>query len=256
VLLLAMAGCRLGVDYGDSSFGGDVGGDSPDAADATSSPYAAAVLADGPVLYLPFDEDDGPVALDASGGGRDGTLAGGAERSTEVAFDDAGRAMWFDGDDDRVTVPDDEAVRLNGDFSIEMWHRVDGDQAGDYPGLLKKGSAVMTGYMIYFKSFQTPLATMKRSGIDQIEAADRPLDGAYHHLVFTYRAEDTTLCWYVDGELVFTRDDLAFATNVDESVLTIGAADNPGRQLIDELALYPAALSAARVAAHHALAIE
>ena len=124
------------------------------------------------------------------------SLSGGAERSEAVAFADAGRAMWFDGEDGtQVTVPDDEAIRLNGDFTIEMWHRADGEQPGDYPGLLKKGSAVMTGYIIYFKSFQTPLATMKRDGIDQIEAAGRPLDGRYRHLVFTYRAADTTTSW-------------------------------------------------------------
>jgi hypothetical protein len=39
------------------------------------SPYANAVLSDGPLLYLPLNETSGSTAADISGNGRDGSYA-------------------------------------------------------------------------------------------------------------------------------------------------------------------------------------
>ena len=50
-------------------------------------------------------------------GGNDGTL-GGATRANSGRF---GRALSFDGEDDIVTVPDDDALRLSGAMTLEAW---------------------------------------------------------------------------------------------------------------------------------------
>jgi hypothetical protein len=262
IAALGLAGCKLGLDYGDSftpceGAACDAGSadDAAPEADAdeapTESAYATAVLADQPVLFLRFDEASGAVALDASGNQRDGVLSGGAVRQGGAFAGSAG-SLFFDGVDDLVTVPDDEALRLDGDFSIELWVRLDASVTGTYPGLLTKGNATTKAYLLFYPAMGRILA-LKRANLTAADFGDgTPLTAAsYSHMVVTYDATATQVRWYKDGLLVHIVDDVLYPTNDDASDLRIGRGDEPGRDSIDEVALYPTALSPDRVLAHY-----
>ena len=69
------------------------------------------------VGHWPFDEGTGTVAGDVSGYGNNGTLMNGPV----WVPGHLGTALSFDGDDDFVLVPDDDALDLAGDFTISLW---------------------------------------------------------------------------------------------------------------------------------------
>ena len=274
----ALAGCQFQADHGGTSYlcgegarcpdgqscqdgvcrppsvgdGGAADGAPDEPPDAGTAGYQAAVLADGPILYLRFEETGQLVAADSSGQARHGEYRGGVSREPAGVV---GAAARFDGVDGRVAVAHDEALNLEGDFSIELWARLD-QAVNTYPGLLRKGDAEAgTGYLVYYRSGQAHEPTFKRANLDGRMTEGAPVvPDRYQHYVVTYTAAETTLRWYVDGELDAAYADLTFPPNLDASELTIGRGDEYGSHLIDELALYDSALPAARIAAHHTAA--
>jgi hypothetical protein len=70
----------------------------------------------------------------------------------------------------------------------------------------------------------------------------------YRHYVVTY--DGTNVRWYIDGQLNTTRA-VTFQTNAGTDAFVVGRGDQPGKDVIDEVALYNKALSAAAVASHH-----
>src|SRR5689334_20612937 len=73
---------------------------------AATDPYAEAVLADQPAVYLRLDEAAGPFALDSSGHGEDGTYQSGVAYGTSGAvLTDPGHTAitWTGGGNGPVT---------------------------------------------------------------------------------------------------------------------------------------------------------
>jgi hypothetical protein len=276
LVVTTLAGCGLEVDYGGTQFqceqacpegqecvagvcrSGPIDAGSSDApADGmTVEPgsYAEAVLTDEPILYLRFEEGDGDTAIDWSGAGRDGTY------ETGTTFDSAGAfagssAVHVDGVSGRVTVPDDEALRLNGDWTIELWIKLD-EVVNEFPGVVHKGNAdeAGSGYIMYYTDGAL-LPTLKRAGNDGIAPNGEPLSTVgYRHFVLTYDQSEFTAVWYVDGGEVNMRTDETWGENVNMTQLSFGRGDDFGKHWIDEVAMYDRALTADRVAAHFAAA--
>ena len=235
--------CRAGTDATDAAAG------TPDAAGAS---YAAEVLADDPVLYLRLDETDGFVATDSSGFERDGTYQVG---TTHDADGKIGGAVHCDGVSGRVTVPDDEAMRLNGDWTIELWVKLD-DDVNDFPGVVAKGGADEsdTGFIVYYIG-DSRVLTLKRAGHDGIATMNEPLSTAgFRHYALVYDQSEAQATWYVDGieTDVFEGED--WPDNANSTQLSFGRGDEYGKQWLDEIALYEQPLTAERVAAHFAAA--
>lgn len=72
---------------------------------------------DGLVAYWPFDEGAGKTASDATGNGHNGEFEG-APKWVAGKF---GTALEFDGDDDHVVVPDDDALDLTDNVTLMAW---------------------------------------------------------------------------------------------------------------------------------------
>jgi hypothetical protein len=212
--------------------------------------YRETVLADQPLVYLRLD-DGGGVASDSSGNERHGSYAGGVTPVASGALTEMNGAALFDGVDGEVVVPDDAGLRLDGDFTIEVWVRL-ATLVHTYPGILFKGDAEPsgTGYIIYYPT-AFPEVVFKRAGVDL-----RGTEGAlttpddFRHYVLTYDREAMTLRWYVDGALNIAYIAIDYAPNLDATDLHIGRGDEYGNQTLDEFAVYDAALSEARIAAH------
>lgn len=221
----------------------------PSGAGAAVASYVTEVQADAPSAWWRLGEAPGStVAKDASGHGRQGTYSGGVTLGTGGAIAaDPDTAAAFDGASGAVTVPDASPLRLNGAFTVELWARSPG-YVGTAPGLLAKGSgARRDGYVLQQTAAGALVFT--RNGTtartpDGVLVADR-----YRHLALTY--DGSAVRWYVDGALASTTA-RSYPTSSGTAALLLGQGSRPGASSLDEVATYPRALSAARLAAHAA----
>jgi len=211
---------------------------------AYAASYADTVLADAPALYLRLGDGAGLVATDASGNGRDGAYLNGvllAQPGALSGNNDA--AAFFDGVDDAVTVPDSAGLDLADVVTIEAWVRCTAAGA--------TGTIVDKGANAYLFRVAAGVPAFSKSGVATIVSATVNLDDlGWHHVVITKNAATNVL--YVDG--VDRSGAVTNATLADTtSVLAVGRradATSPLRATIDEVAVYPTALAAARVLAH------
>jgi len=207
-------------------------------------------LADNPLAYWRLDEASGTNAADSSGNGRNGAYANGVTLGSAGALvGDSDTGATFDGSDDNVTVPDDPTMRLNGSWSIEFWAKQI-SYMHTYPGILGKGAnpTQPTGYGIWSDS-NGALWFMRDNQVSG--SGNGALTTAFRYFVLTYDAATQKMRWYVNGALATTTT-LSFSTNSGTQPFQLGqGAGLYGNNGFDEVALYGAALSAARIAAHY-----
>jgi PKD repeat protein/glucose/arabinose dehydrogenase len=217
--------------------------------------YPSTVKADAPVAYWRLGEDSGTTANDASGAARNGRYENSPHLGMNGALTgDPNGAAGFVESGDRVRVGDDAATRLNGSFTIEFWAKLR-SFVDNYPGMVRKGSSAsgQTGYLVFYGSDLRP--NLKRAGVVRKVTASGALQaGKFRHYVAAYDAPTETLKWFVDGTLNSTWTAVSYPTNIDPSALYLGRGDKYGDHVLDEIALYPNALSAGRVASHYAAA--
>jgi len=233
--------------------------------------YADAVLEDRPAAVWRFESPDGARAADtAPGGTSHGTLRGPVQR-VEGLPGTGGRAARFDGRIAYVSVPMSPALRLEA-LSIEFWLKTKQPfREPFWPGSAVLLSVATDGAASRDWSVH---GASERRGDDQGRIAfatgpvgkrDHPLysppgcrlnDGQWHHVVAT-RTKGGEKRLYVDGKLAAVGSD-GGGPIAAERPLHIGgdhhhadAAHLDG--LLDEVAIYPHALPAERVAAHYKL---
>jgi hypothetical protein len=219
---------------------------------ALTANYGESVLADGPVAYWRLGERSGSrYAADASGNGRRGNYKNGVRLGVTGAV--AGdTAAGFDGVDDKVTVNDHARLRLNGSFSVEFWAQL--TRSGNtWPAILSKGaSSSANGYLIWYSA--DGALHFKRGNQEWTTPAGMLRTDRASHFALTY--DGSTLRWYADGTLV-SSGTARLATNSGTAALVLGQSDstnNGGNTVLDEVAVYDRALSAAQVKGHHGAA--
>ena len=205
------------------------------------------MLADAPVAYWRLGEASGTTLADSSGHARTGTASGGVTLGVPGALGgDADTAVAFDGSTGRVSVADAAPLRLNGAFTVEFFAKLT-SFANTWPGLLKKGSSSTAGgWLVWYQSDGT--VWFKRNGRAWGTGPGALRSDRYRHFAVTY--DGGTIRWYVDGALL-TSKAASLPTSTGTDPLVIGRGDNYGRQALDEVALYPTALPASRIQAHH-----
>jgi hypothetical protein len=213
-----------------------------------AAPYRDAVMADQPVGYWRLAETTGN-ALDETSNAAGGRYNGGVTRGVPGALtNDANLAARFDGVDDYVSVPDNGPMDVGDTFTYELWFKRGATQ-GVTQRLLHKGTGPATlGFGVNNKVVLLPggigVATTASS-------ATAVVDQAWHHLVATKNGADVHI--YLDGVDVTapgTNTTMTTSTNA----LNIGRATTSSAYTgadIDEVAIYPVALSSARVLAHY-----
>jgi hypothetical protein len=211
--------------------------------------YASAVLADGPIAYWRLGETSGTTAVDATGH-VNGTYAGGYTLGQPSALStDSNPSASFNGSNASVNVADSAAMRLNGAFTVEFWAK-EKSFVNSWPGIMVKGpSANASGYLIWYGT--NGALHFKRNNVDLATPAGVFTTTAWHYYAVTY--DGATLRWYVDGASVASKS-VAFPANTGTAMLQLGRGDQYGNEFLDEVAIYPTALSAARVGAHFSAA--
>ncbi len=214
-----------------------------------ASPQAqAAVTAQdtsGLVAAYGFEETSGNTITDSSTGANNGTLVGGAARTTAGRF---GRALSFDGIDDMATVPDATSLDLTTAMTLEAWVRPT-SLGGWRTALLKEQSGNLV-YALYATSTANRPAGHAYTTTDLDARATSALAAnTWTHLAATY--DGATIRLYVNGTQVATRT-TSGPIVTSSGALRIGGNGVWGEYFtgqIDEVRVYRRTLPTAEIAA-------
>lgn len=234
--------------------------------------YSSTVLADRPTAYYRLDELAGVLASDASGNAYAGYYIG------TVLFGQPGAALAETGTAIGTASPvagvmsasggvsSLASIAGTGDFTIEAWVELTRPVASNLSLYKQRAPSSGLGIALYFLGsggiFPNLLVQSVRGGSTTLTSTvGVPKDGRLHHVVATRRG--ATLAIYVDAVSGGTRStglvyDIPVATHsiwgLNESGLGLLLPSLYGE--LDEVALYPSALSAARILAHYVAAAE
>lgn len=221
--------------------------------------YSAEVLADSPLAYYRLGESSGTTLVDSSGNGRNGTFAGGVTHGAgRLQLADTDTATDFNGTTGKATVSSPTWLN-NAAITIECLYQpdvisgqrqlVDRDEASGAGGVRQWQWRITSAGKLEAILF-TSAGTKTVTGGTTLTA------GAKHHGAVVYDGTDIRL--YLDG--VLDAAPVAAAgtlTSAGTQALTIGyswfnggAGSSFFDGIIDEVAIYSTALSAARIAAH------
>jgi hypothetical protein len=211
----------------------------------TGSAYADEVLADNPVSYWRLGEPSGTIANDEQGV-NDGTYVGSPTLGqTGGIAGDSDTSVLFNPATSEITVADSASLDVGDVFTLECWVNRN-SVVGSSGGLFDKGSGAFT-----LEDVGSGQWRFEKGATSTIcySTTNIPSTG-WHHIVATKNGATVKL--YLDGADVTDTVTNATITN-NGTQLQIGRSGN-GRWYgyIDEVAIYPTALSGARVAAHYA----
>ena len=210
---------------------------------AMTAPVVAQADTAGLVAAYGFEETTGTSAVDTAAGANPGTLAG----ATRTASGRFGRALSFDGADDRVNVADSGSLDLTTGMTLEAWVNPS-TAAGSWRTVVIKEQAAGLAYALYSgeDSGRPSVHAYTSAEFDSRGPGALPLN-TWSHLAATY--DGGTLRLYVNGAQVASRA-LSGAMTISSSALRIGGNAIWGeyfKGLIDEVRAYNRALTAAEV---------
>ena len=206
--------------------------------------YRGQRFADGPVGYWRLGDTSATNATDSSGNGRVGTYETPYTLgATSLLTGDADPAVAFTGG--RVTLP----TSLNpwaGDFTVEAW--VKPSDATRYAALFSRETYNTNGFRLGQQGNRWAFWSTESGGTMEIKGAVGSLAvGQTYHVVGV--RSGTTFRLYVNGVEVASGSGTYVAPTGGGWISAVGGGALTGT--VDEVAVYPTALSAARIAAHY-----
>ena len=207
--------------------------------------YSTTILSDSPLLYCRFGALSGTAVADSSGNGNNGSFTGSCTpgQAGLIACDNDAGLLFAGG---TVTIPLSSCPGGSSPRSFEFWLRTS-QPAADYIDIFWSG--VHAGGQAFECYLTTGTGTVLFTDQSSIHHGSTPVnDGNVHHIVMTY--DGTMLSIYVDAVLDFST---AYSATTSATVnLKIGAGDSTAYAgIMDEFAVYAAALSASRIKAHY-----
>src|SRR5215208_3923064 len=188
----------------------------------------------GLVAAYGFEEASGTSAVDSAAGLNPGTISG-ATRSASGRF---GRALSFDGVNDRVNVADSNSLDLSTGMTLEAWVQPD---SGNWRTAIMKERPGGISYGLY-ESTDTNRPSVEIQ--QELRGPAALPGGVWSHLSTSY--DGATLRLYVNGTQVASRA-VTGALTISSGALRIGGNAIWGEYfsgLIDEVRIYNRALTA------------
>lgn len=210
--------------------------------------YPSEVLADSPGGYWRLNEASGSPQ-DSSGNGNHVTTVGGTPTySLPGASAELVTGIARDGATGYMSVPDAATLDLGDVYTVEAWIKT---TSAGVQGICSK----MTG-AYYLRVNAGVLELLRSATVKNATGTITVNDGKWHHVVAT--KSTTSIHLYVDTVDGVTINDTSAAVN-NTNTLLIGADttinDEVFNGVLDEIAVYPTALSLDRVKAHYYAAI-
>lgn len=212
--------------------------------------YAAAVLADNPVSHWRFGEASGTAAADQRTT-NPGTYVNGPVLGAPslLGGDTVNKAITLDGTNDHVRVNNSASLSITGAITLEAWIKPTSlPTAGNFVSIITKPES----YSLQFNGPRLELTIIQNGTRRRLQAPVGAIAaGQKYHVVATFDGSMRRL--YVNGVSV-VNGTLAGGATATTNRLYIGSWDGTEEYLrgtIDDVAIYPTALSATRVQAHH-----
>ncbi len=225
---------------------------------ATPSGYAATILNDQPAGYWRLDERCPGVVHDSSGHGLDGMTSGGVTLGVPGAIQgDPDTAMSFDGRSG--SIPLTTSVLLQpSQVTLEAWINATGVSAGQIVGAqLQATGDVSGGYSLAVINHELSFSIGKNTFLHpftQFSSIDVD-DGRWHHVVGVY--DGSQVCVYVDGDTANQCKPVGYPGIIYQQALTVTIGATPlapvqyFKGAIDEVAIYPRALTPQQILVHY-----
>jgi concanavalin A-like lectin/glucanase superfamily protein len=233
--------------------------------------YPQTVLASGPSFYWRLDETSGATAADSSPHGFSGMYEPGTATGAAGAITGSpDTAAQFDGKTGLVTA----AQQVTGpqQFTIELWFKTTTNTGGKLIGFGSSQTGPSANYdrHLYMMNDGQLIFGVFSGQKQTIETPSTYNDGQWHYLVATLSSADG-MALYVDGRLAGTNTS-ATSAQQGTGYWRVGGDNLDGWSLdpepnsqpltapnsyyfagtIDEVAVYPQALTAGQIAAHYA----
>jgi RHS repeat-associated protein len=199
---------------------------------------------DGLVAAYGFEEGAGTAVVDSSGHANDGTITGAAWADGKF-----GKALQFDGIDDKVTIPDSNSLDLTTGMSLSAWVKLDSPDSTWREVLYKKRGTGRSYDLAADTTSAKPSMALGTGTSDPVIYGTSQLPTAeWAHVAGTW--DGTTAKYYVNGTLVRTQAMAGpIATGTDMLYLGTRANDRYLDGTIDEVRIYNRALSQSEVQA-------
>jgi len=220
--------------------------------------YLAAVASDGPRSHWRLGEASGTTAADATGANAGSYLNGVTLGAPGAIAGDVDTAARFDGTNDQVTMGDPATGSLDfgpDDFTVEAWVKT--TLNGERAIVSKRASSSPPYWQLTVTDDSGHVGEIRanfNSGLVDRQVygpARRVDDGAWHHVVAAFD-RDAGITIYVDGLSRFNAGVItADVSNTGPFLVGKSAGYGYFSGDIDEVAVYPSLLSAARVQAHY-----
>ena len=221
-----------------------------ESASAPAPSYRDEVMLDGPRAYWRLGETSGTKAADETANRNTGSYQNGVLLGQPGALlSDTNRAAGFDGVNDTVRVGNSATLSPTAALSLEAWVS---PTSATLASVIRKGQQ----YMLRTTADRAAICGLRKSTTvrELTTPAGLVTTGSWHQLACTW--DGATIRIYVDGT---ERASGALAAPIDSTstALSIGSDANSGERFkgtIDEVAVYPGALSAQRVQTHYSVA--
>jgi len=223
--------------------------------------YLATVLADSPAGYWKLDEPSGVTAADSSGHGLDGTYTAGPTLNVSPLIN-AGKAATFDGSSQYVLLPSSALLNPTAAITLECWLKIASSASNSRMMSSQTGSGGGDKFLLRRNTPHKAEVTLWDSGDNgQTYAGSVTIDdNLRHYVAATY--DGATIKLYVDGvadgagfAVVMTLESVLHTAQIACRLNSVGAFSEGFGGTLDEVAIYPTALSPARIAAHYAAGI-
>jgi PKD repeat protein len=224
---------------------------------AAARHYADLVRADGAVDYWPLDEPTRDTAHDRAGG-QDMTVHTGVATGQAGALSgDRDTAYSFDGSTSGFTATK-SAYLAPQTFSVEAWFSTTSTAGGKIVGFGDNNAHNSMGYdrHVYMDGSGKVWFGVWPNMVETVNSPGSYNDGKWHHVVATLGSGGMAL--YLDGKLTASRTSVT-SGNANYGYWRIGgdqswAGANFFTGRIDEVAVYPTALTPAQVGNHYTAA--
>jgi hypothetical protein len=202
------------------------------------------------LVHYKFDEASGVVALDSSGNTNHGVLLNGPVRTNGVV----GRALRFDGSNDRVRATNATALNVSGAFTVACWVRP--ESVTDSPYFVIKGNSSddRFAYALRASSAKVQYRWVSPSGSKSAfgTRTNVLVAGRWTHVAVAHTPGSLPTL-FINGVAVpgsLSSGSAAALVGTSSNAFTVGSsADGKGqfKGSIDEVFVCPGALSAAQV---------
>jgi hypothetical protein len=180
-------------------------------------------------------EGDGDVIVDSSGNGHDGEMFGGVKRTDDGKF---GNAVWFDGTDDHIDIPDVEELHQET-FTLLSWFQLD-KATGSWQTIFGKQSG---GVGLIIEVAAGGVLNTGFGGGWLCTGTTRIDDGKWRHVASVFDGKSVQL--YIDGSLDMATD-AGTRPPENDVPLRIGGSPDIGEMFsgpIDEVAFFDVPLT-------------